>query len=117
MTLTIDGLRKFAELNMDEKCYSIYLHLIEPNIKSMLKHYLRGWQDLETLVTRMTMRSKGAYKTNLDALFSEGDDQEKYANVVEISIYNKVDEMSFYQKIKHAPYDQNTNDPRPVNHM
>lgn len=101
MTLTIEGLRKLVELNMDEKCYSAYVHLIEPNIKSMLRDYLRGWQSLETLVIRMTMRSKGAYKTNLDVMFSEVDDKKKYEDSVDIPTYNKVDKMSFYKKIQY----------------
>ncbi|HEY8110415.1 MAG TPA: hypothetical protein VIG05_06080 [Candidatus Nitrosotenuis sp.] len=101
MALTIEQLRKFAELNMDERCFSIYLHLIEPNIKAMLRDYLRGWQDLETLVTRMTMRSKGAYKTNLEVIFSKGDDMEKFSNEVDLLIYRKVNKLHVDKKIEY----------------
>ena len=99
MTLTLDQLRKLAELNMDKKHYDIYCHMIEPNIKSMLKDYLKGWQDLETLVTRIVLRVKGAYKGITELIISDGDDPRKYGKYLEILVYKQVKKMKFGQKI------------------
>jgi hypothetical protein len=99
MTLTLDQLRKLAELNMDEKHYGIYLSLIEPNIKSMLRDYLKGWQDLETLVTRIVLRAKRAYKSNTELIISDEDDHRKYGKYIDISIYQQVKKMKFGEKI------------------
>lgn len=99
MTLTLDQLRRLVELNMDKKHYEVYLQLIEPNIKSILKDYLKGWQDLETLVTRITLRAKGAYKNNTEVILSDNDDTSKYSDYLEASIYNQVKIMKFKKKL------------------
>ncbi len=67
----------------------------------MLDNYLRGWQDIETGITRITMRSKGAYKNDLDFLLSEEDDPNKYPYDIEASKYKKVQHMWFSEKIKY----------------
>lgn len=100
MTLTLEQLRRLAQLNMDKKHYDVYLDLIEPNIKSMLKDYLKGWQDLETLVTRTVLRVKGAYKNKMEIILSDYDDPSKYEDYIEISVYKQVKKMKFAIKIK-----------------
>lgn len=41
--LTIEDIRKLAELNLTSEYYKTYLQIIEPNDKSLIPNYLRDY--------------------------------------------------------------------------
>lgn len=101
MTRTLDQLRSVVELNMDRTHYEIYLRLIEPNIKSILDDYLKGWQNIESTINRIFFRIGGAYRTDSDFLLAQGDKIKDYEEYIDIRIYKKLRRVRFYGKIQY----------------
>jgi len=83
--LTIEDIRKLAELNLTPECYKIYLQIIEPNVKSLIPDYLRDWQNVESFVNMTVMRQMGIFKTNLTFLSIDDVAEEKYGDQLVIS--------------------------------
>jgi len=98
----IEHLRQIAELNLSTDCYKSYLALIEPGIRGIIQNYLRSWQDIESVVTRMVMVHKNIYKTDLQFISLSDDTIEKYGDQVNVDGFNKVKfGMSFKDKINY----------------
>ncbi|HJZ23907.1 MAG TPA: hypothetical protein VJ201_05600 [Candidatus Babeliales bacterium] len=81
---------------MPKECYTIYLQLIEPGIKSIIKNYLSDWKEIETLSMLMVMRCEGAYKTSVSYYDLEEKDMEKYMEYVNIDVY-KATEKKYWK--------------------
>jgi hypothetical protein len=96
---SIEELREFAKLNMDEKCFKTYLQLIEPNIKQIIIQYLGGWQSIESYTTQIMMRVNGVYKTSTSVLFDIDEDKDKFQDLVDLEKYQKLEKFSFKRKI------------------
>lgn len=97
--ITVDELREFAKLNMDEKCFEKYLSLIEPNIKSIIRKYFGGWNSIESDITQILMRVNGVYKTSTSVMFDIGDDKNKFRDLVDLEKYKKFEKLTFKRKI------------------
>jgi len=98
----IEHLRQIAELNLSEDCYKSYMTLIEPGIRAIIKNYMRSWQDIESVVTRMVMMHKKIYKTDLQFISLSSDAKEKFGDQVDVDEFNKVKfGMSFKDKINY----------------
>ncbi len=97
--LTIDDIRKLAELNLTPECYKAYLQIIEPNIKSLIPNYLKDWQNVESFVNMTVMRHMGIFKTNLSFLSIDDNVEEKYGDQLDIAEFKKIKLKSFKWKI------------------
>jgi len=97
--ISIEELRGFAKLNMDEKCFKIYLQLIEPNIKQIIRNYFGGWNLIESYITQIIMRVNGVYKTSTSVIFDVGDDRNKFLDLVDLKKYKKFEKFTFKRKI------------------
>lgn len=97
--ISLEQLREFAKLNMDETCFQKYLQLIEPNIKQIIRNYFGGWKSIESYATQIIMRVNGVYKTSTSVIFDVGDDREKFADLVDLKKYQKFEKFSFKRKI------------------
>ena len=98
MRNTIETLRKNAELNLCRECYNHYLAGIEPSIKKILVDTINDWRSAETYITRMVMKKKGVFKSNLEFLSIDNWD-EKFADDVDVELFKKIKKRSFYHKI------------------
>ncbi len=99
MTTSVENLREFAKLNMDEKCFQKYIQLIEPGIKDLIKNYFGGWPSIESTVLQIIMRVNEVYKTPTSVIFDEDEDRTKYSDTVDLTKYKKFDHFSFKEKI------------------
>jgi len=97
--ITLEELRAFAKLNMDEKCFKTYLQLIEPNIKQIIRKYFGGWNSIESDITQIIMRVNGVYKTSTSFIFDVGDDRNKFIDSVDLEKYKKFEKFTFKRKI------------------
>ncbi|MBI1829666.1 MAG: hypothetical protein HY222_02240 [Thaumarchaeota archaeon] len=96
----IEDIRQIAKLNLSDDCYKAYEMFIEPNIRSVIKNYLRNWQDVESVINRMVMIHKKIYKTDLQFISLSPDAIEKYNDQVDVDGFIKVKfGMSFKNKI------------------
>lgn len=96
---SIEELREFAKLNMEEKCFQKYLHLIEPNIKQIIRNYFGGWNSIEFEIIQILMRVNGVYLTSTSVIFDDGDDRNKFKDLVNLEKYKKYEKLSFKRKI------------------
>jgi len=97
--ISIEELREFAKLNMDEKCFKTYCQLIEPNIKQIIRNYFGGWNSIESDITQIIMRVNGVYKTSTSVIFDVGDDRNKFLDSVDLEKYKKFEKLTFKRKI------------------
>jgi hypothetical protein len=98
----IEQIRQIAKLNLSDDCYKAYLSMIEPGIRSIIQNYMRSWQDIESVVTRMVMVHKKIYKTDLQFVSLPHNAKEKYSEQVDVNEFNKVKfGMSFKEKIRY----------------
>lgn len=97
--ISIEKLREFAELNMDEKCFEKYISLIEPSIKQIIRNYFGGWNSIESYITQIIMRVNRVYKTSTYVIFDIGDDRNKFQDLVDLEKYKKFEKFSFKRKI------------------
>lgn len=51
----IEHMRQLLKLNLSNECYKAYEQLIEPGFRAIIQNYMRSWQDIESVVTRMVM--------------------------------------------------------------
>lgn len=99
--LTIEDIRKLAELNMTPECYRTYLAIIEPNIKSIIPNYLRDWQNVEGYVTMIVMRHMGIFKTSFSFISIDDDAEERYGEQLDVTKFRKIKKWTFKQKIEY----------------
>lgn len=98
----IEHMRQFLKLNLSDECYEAYEQLIEPGFRAIIQNYMRSWQDIESVVTRMVMVRKKIYKTDLQFISLSDDAKEKFSDQVYVDAFNKVKfGMSFKDKIKY----------------
>lgn len=99
--LTIDDIRKLAELNLTPECYGTYLAIIEPNIRAIIPNYLKDWQNVEGYITMITMRRMGIFKTRTSFISIDDDAEEKYGDMLDITKFREVKKWNFKQKIEY----------------
>lgn len=96
--MSLKNLRKIAELNLCEDCYEKYKALLEPTIEKWLFNPLRDWRDVESCITRMVMKSKGVFKSDL-IFISIDEDSNKFANEVDVKTFREIKKWAFKRKI------------------
>lgn len=99
--LTIEDIRKLAELNMTPECYKTYLAIIEPNIKAIIPNYFKDWQNVEGYVTMIVMRHMGIFKTSFSFISIDDDAEEKYGDQLDVTKFRKIKKWTFKQKIEY----------------
>jgi hypothetical protein len=99
--LTIEDIRKLAELNMTPECYKTYLTVIEPNIKAIIPNYLKDWQNVEGYVTMIVMRHMGIFKTSFSFISIDNDAEERYGDQIDVTKFRKIKKWTFKQKIEY----------------
>lgn len=97
--LTIDDIKKLAELNLTSECYEKYLAIIHPNIKSIITNYLKDWQSIELYVTLCVMQHKGVFKTSLSFYSIDDDTEEKYGDKIDVKKYREIESWRLKKKI------------------
>ena len=70
MMMTIEQLRKLAELNLCESCYKKYTILLEPQIKEWLSEPIGDWRQVETNINDIMMKAKGFVRKTDSATLS-----------------------------------------------
>lgn len=98
----IEHMRQMLKLNLSNECYKAYEQLIEPGFRAIIKNYLKSWQDIESVVTRMVMVHKKIYKTDLQFISLSDDAKETFSDQVDVDAFNKVKfGMGFKNKINY----------------
>ena len=98
----IEHMRQFLKLNLSDECYKAYEQLIEPGFRAIIQNYMRSWQDIESVVTRMVMVRKKIYKTDLQFISLSDNAKEKFGDQVDVDGFNKIKfGMGFKDKIKY----------------
>jgi hypothetical protein len=100
MVRTLEQLRKDAELNLCERCYRVYLAMIEPNIKVLIESRLHDWRFAENDITTMVLHHKGAFKTDAWAEASRYEEWgDLHHELMDKTIFDKTKKMRFSDKI------------------
>jgi hypothetical protein len=106
---TIEGLRRFAELNLCPTCFRKYKSLIEPTVKSYLFNPLCDWRRAESYICQVAMRTAGAYKTDINVIPGSNDKKDlnnEFSKFVDEAVYKKVKHWSFKKRIEYL-HEQN----------
>ena len=70
MSLLSEKLKKLAELNFCESCYSKYLILIHGEIEYLLSEPMSDWRQTEANIDIMWIKAKGFYRIVNSTVFS-----------------------------------------------
>ena len=97
--MDIESLRKVAELNLCKDCYQKYLALIEPSIKHLAFKPLDDWRNAESYITQMVMKHFGIFKGDMTIISLDEDEDEKYADQVDVKSFHKLEKWPFKKKI------------------
>jgi len=97
--MSINDLRKLAELNLCEKCYQKYLALLEPSIKSLSFNPLSDWRKVESYITLLVMKREGVFKSDTIFISIDEDANEKFADEVDVRAFQKIKKLGFKKKI------------------
>jgi hypothetical protein len=69
-----EKLKKLAELNFCEDCYSKYLALIHPELEHILSEPISDWRQTEHNIDVLWIKAKGLYDVNKSPMFSPHED-------------------------------------------
>ena len=97
--VTIEYLRKIAELNLCKDCFSKYKAKIEPTIKIWLFQPLSYFRQAESQITQILMKTKGIFKGDTWVLSFNKSEEEKAADYVDVKAFRKIEKMGFKDKI------------------
>lgn len=97
--VTIEHLRKLAELNLCKDCFWKYKIMIEGNIKILLSQPLSDFRQAESQVTQMVMKTKGVFKGKTWVLSFNKGEEEKVADYIDVKAFRKIEKMGFKDKI------------------
>jgi len=97
---TLEQLRKDAELNLCDRCYQVYLAMIEPSIKVLMESRLSDWRFTETDITQMVLFYRGAFKTDTWAEVTRDEEWgDVHYELMDKEIFDKTKKMFYGQKI------------------
>jgi len=99
--MSIQKLRRIAELNLCENCYEKYKAILEPSIKQWLFKPLSNWREVESNITQMVMKFKCVFKTNVIFISLDGDSNEKYADEVDVKTFEEIKRWGFKKKLRY----------------
>jgi hypothetical protein len=99
--VTIEVLRKNAELNFCPVCFEKYTALIEPSIRLFLSQPLYDFRLAESEITQIVMKTQGIFKGSIIVISIDKDEEEKMADEVDVKAFRKVEKMPFAEKIKY----------------
>lgn len=99
--LTIEDIRKLAELNLTPECYRSYLEIIEPNIKAIIPNYLKDWQGIELQIMLTTMRHAGVFKTSLSFHSIDENTEKIHGEEIDIKKFKEINAWKLWKKIKY----------------
>jgi hypothetical protein len=97
--VTIENLRKLAELNLCKDCFWKYKAMIEPTIKIWLSQPLSDFRQAESEITQMVMKTKGVFKGKMWVLSFNKGEEEKVAEYIDVKAFRKIEKMRFKDKI------------------
>jgi len=106
--MSLEILRSVAKLNLCERCFQIYLSLIEPTAKEFLLAPLSDWGEIESNITWMTLKSKGVFKreNHIVVELDEEESGEGYSEIIDVDALRKIQqEWGFMKKARHL-YEQ-----------
>ena len=102
--MSVKKLRKIAELNFCENCYSKYKALMEGTIKRLLTEPLRDWGEIEHDVTQMVRKLRDVFKVTDPLLVSIDDDEELpdfLSDKVDVEAFRRIGRWPFQRKMKY----------------
>ena len=97
-----EKLKRLAELNFCENCYSKYLVLINGEIEYLLSEPIADWRQTETNINIIWIKAKGLFNVVKPTVFSAPDDAFKKAE--NESVYNKLKFLKEEGIIKNSTY-------------
>jgi predicted GNAT family acetyltransferase len=97
--ITIEYLRKLAELNLCEDCFLKYKEIIEPNVQEYLSQPLSDFRQAESQITQMVMKAEGIFKDKRWILSFNKGEEEKVAKYIDVKGFRKIEKMGFKDKI------------------
>jgi hypothetical protein len=99
--ITIEYLRKNAELNLCKDCFRKYLAIIEPSIKRYVSQPLYDFRQAESQITQIVMKTKGVFKGEMWVLsFNKGEEKE-VDDYIDVKAFRKIEKMRFKDKINY----------------
>jgi len=99
MSALSEKLKKMAELNFCEDCYSKYLALIHPEIEYLLSEPISDWRQTEENLNILWIKSKGLYDVVNSTIFSPHE-----------KAFQKAREEKLWKKLKFLKKNEIVND-------
>ena len=91
MSALSEKLKKLAELNFCEDCYSKYLDLIHGEIEYLLSEPISDWRQTENNINVLWIKAKGLYDVKKSLMFSPH--QNAFKKAREESVKKKLDDL------------------------
>jgi len=83
-----EKLRKMAELNFCKECYQKYLMFIHGEIEYLLSEPISDWRQVETDITLLAVKAKGAYKKTNSGIFTP--DEKAFKHIQKEKLWKKL---------------------------
>jgi len=83
-----EKLRKMAELNLCQECYQKYLMFIHGEIEYLLSEPISDWRQVETDITLLAVKAKGAYKKTNSGIFTP--DEKAFKHIQKEKLWKKL---------------------------
>jgi len=98
--MSLEILRSVAKLNLCERCFQIYLTLIEPTAKEFLLVPLSDWGEIESNISWMALKSKGVFKKEKTLVLELDEDEsgEGLSEVVDVEALREIQKMGVMKK-------------------
>ena len=97
--ITIEDLRRTAELTFCENCFQKYKAMIEPTIRDWLFNPLSDWSEVESQVTQIVMKTKGIFKGEEIFISLDEGSNEECSDEVDVNGFNVIKRWRFKWKI------------------
>lgn len=89
MSALSEKLKKMAKLNFCQECYQKYLMFVHGQIEYLLSEPISDWRQVETNITLLAVKAKGAYKKTNSTVFSPNE-----------KAFNKIQKEKLWKKLK-----------------
>lgn len=100
--MSLEFLRKIAELNLCEECFQKYKHLLEPTIKAWRSKPLGNWSIAEQNITAMVMKLEGVFKDPKTIVVElEKEEDERYSDIVDVEAFHRIERLGLEYKMRY----------------
>lgn len=100
--VSIEYLKKIAEMNLCQDCFWKYKAIIEPSIKAYLSQPLSDFRQSEAQITQIVMKIQGVFKGKTWILSFRKGEEEKVAEYIDLKAFRKIENTLLYIQLEEA---------------